>query len=116
MQPRVLVSLVAVLFLAAVPPVRAWETSLVGTPPDARPFGLGVDANGNVFTGGRTPSGSSSSDGIAAKLSAADGSILWQRDIVGTAAGNDIVRALVMDASGKPIVIRQGAGTTTRSR
>src|SRR5262245_699809 len=114
MLRRVLV-LVAVLLPAMVPPARAWETALVETPPDARPFGLGVDATGNVLTAGRTPSGSGSSNGIAAKLAAADGAILWQRSIVGTGTGNDIVRATAVDTNGNLVVIGQVSNTGTRA-
>jgi cysteine-rich repeat protein len=104
-----------VLLAAVVPSARAWETLLPGTPPDARPFGLGVDASGNVLTGGRTPSGTGTSDGIAAKLAAADGAVLWQRSVLGTAAGNDIVRALVVDANGNAVVIGQVPNVGTKA-
>ena len=82
------------LLLAALP-ARAWQTSLADTPPDGRPFGVAVDALGNVVTGGRTPGASTFSDGVAARLNAIDGSIAWQRLLVGTRTGNDIVRAIL---------------------
>ncbi|HWP66794.1 MAG TPA: PQQ-binding-like beta-propeller repeat protein [Candidatus Limnocylindria bacterium] len=112
MLARLLV--VVLLLVSASVPARAWVVSLTGTPPDARPFGLATDAAGNVLTAGRRPSGSGT-DGIAAKLAAADGSVVWQRTVTGAVTGNDIVRALLVDAQGNAIVIGQVANGTTKA-
>jgi cysteine-rich repeat protein len=114
-RASVLLSLVALL-VPAVPPARAWLTNLANTPPVGRPFGLGVDAQGNVLTAGRTPSGpGGTSDGIAAKLAATSGAPFWQRLVVGSGNGNDIVRAQAVDAAGNLVVIGQVQNTTTNA-
>ena len=92
----------------------AWRVDVAGTPPDARPFALAVDASGNVVAAGRTPGAATDSDGLVVKLRASDGAGRWLRTITGSREeGNDVVRGLLVDAPGNVYALGQIGNTGT---
>jgi cysteine-rich repeat protein len=106
------VGVLALGFFAST--AAAWRVDVAGTPPDARPFALAVDASGNVIAAGRTPGGATDSDGLVVKLRASDGAGRWLRAITGSRNdGNDVVRRLLVDALGNVYALGQIGNTVT---
>ncbi len=85
--------------LAAVPPARAWQTALSGTPPAGRASAVAVDANGDVLTVGRGVNAAGDEDALAAKLDGATGTQLWEKTADGTAAMSDVYNALAVSGT-----------------
>lgn len=112
-RPRSLLAVILALVVSA-PVARAWRVDVDDTPPDARPFALATDAAGDVFAGGRRPAGEGS-DAIVVKLRANDGLTRWLAPLTGSREGNDVVRALLVDASGDVYALGQIANENTNA-
>jgi cysteine-rich repeat protein len=93
----------------------AWRVDVDDTPPDARPFAVAVDPDGNVIAAGRKPGDDGDSDALVVKLRASDGALRWLRPIIGTKDGNDVVRHLLTDAAGNAYALGQVGNTNTNA-
>jgi cysteine-rich repeat protein len=93
-----LVGLIAVLVV--VPAAHAWQVPVSGTPPDARPSAVAVDAAGDVVAAGRAINAGGDEDAMVVKLAAENGLELWRRQTAGSGGADDLYRAVAVGAGG----------------
>jgi hypothetical protein len=87
-----------------------WDQRIDGTAVNAfdRALAVAVNASGDVVAAGFTDNINTGLDFTVIKFSGADGTVLWDQRINGTANGLDAARAVVVDAAGNVV-----AGGTT---
>jgi cysteine-rich repeat protein len=86
--------LVALAIVLGVAPAHAWRAAVTGTPPDGRPSAVAVDADDTIIAVGRTPNLSLNEDALAVALDGHTGVELWQHQVAGGAAEDDLYRAV----------------------
>lgn len=80
-----------------------WGQYSSGSPWNVHANGVAVDASGNPVVAGWSPIGASDRSFTVVKLAIVDGSVLWRRDISGSAVGQADAQAVKMDAGGDVI-------------
>ena len=84
---------------------EAWRQEIHGTNSDPNVLSvdeanaLTVDHAGNVIAAGQTTNDGSATDGTIIKFAGSDGTVLWQRNVSGTAPGYDILFGVAVDAA-----------------
>ncbi len=87
-----------------------WEKSysgFEGTPgggPDDHPVDVATDSGDNVIVTGSSPRGFNNYDFYTVKYAGTNGTQLWERRYNGAGNGNDMARALALDAAGNVFV------------
>lgn len=115
MSSRLSVALAFFALVVATPPsTHAWQRALLDTPGASRPFGITVDAAGDVIVVGRAVTTGDDDGELLAKLAGDKGTVLWQTiSNIGTAKGSDVLRTVATDAARNVVAVGQVLNTAT---
>ena len=91
---RLSAGLVALAIVLGGAPAQAWRAAITGTPPNGRPSAVAVDADGTVIAVGGTPNLAADEDALAVALAGGTGVQLWQHQVAGAAALDDLYRGV----------------------